>query len=62
MLQAHELYQEDASTLTGEQYSRVGLALSTLFRKHRKDTTQAKKWLEIAKDKITDRRVLLQFY
>jgi len=36
--------------------------LSTLYRSYKKDTSQAKRWLELAKDKITDKRVLLTFY
>ena len=38
------------------------LALSTLYRSHKKDNSQAKRWLELAKDKITDKHVLLTFY
>ena len=38
------------------------MSLSTLYRQHKKDTSQAKRWLELAKDKITDKRVLLTFY
>ena len=38
------------------------MALSTLYRSHKKDSSQAKRWLELAKDKITDKKVLLQFY
>ena len=38
------------------------MALSTLYRQFKKDTAQAKRWLELAKDKITDKRVLLNFY
>ena len=38
------------------------LSLSTLYRQAKKDTSQAKKWLELAKDKIKDKRVLLTFY
>ena len=38
------------------------IALSTLYRTYKKDSSQAKRWLELAKDKITDKRVLLTFY
>lgn len=62
LLQANELYQQDASLLTTEEYSKVCLSLSTLYRSYKKDTSQAKRWLELAKDKITDKRVLLTFY
>jgi len=62
LLKANELYQEDAKILSTEEYSRVCLALSTLYRQYKKDTSQAKRWLELVKDKITDKKVLLQFY
>lgn len=62
LLEANELYKQDASILSGEEFSRLALALSTLYRSYKKDTTQAKRWLELAKDKITDPRVLLNFY
>ena len=45
-----------------EEFGRVCMALSTLYRSHKKDSSQAKRWLELAKDKITDKKVLLQFY
>ena len=48
--------------MSPEEHSRVCLALSTLYRKVVKDTSKAKRWLELAKDKITDQKVLLQFY
>jgi hypothetical protein len=38
------------------------MALSTLYRSYKKDTSSAKRWLELAKDKIKDKRVLLTFY
>ena len=62
LLKATEMYNQDAKILSGEEYSRVCLALSTLFRQHRKDFANAKMYLESAKDKATDKRVLLQFY
>ena len=62
LLKANQLYQQDASILSPEEHSRVCLALSTLYRKVVKDTSKAKRWLELAKDKITDQKVLLQFY
>lgn len=62
LLAANDLYQEDASLFTQEEFSRVCLALSTLYRSHKKDNSQAKRWLELAKDKITDKKVLFEFY
>lgn len=62
LLKANELYQEDAAIMSTEEFSRLCLALSTLYRSAKKDTSQAKRWLELAKDKITDKRVLLTFY
>ena len=62
LLAANDLYQQDASMLKEEEYSRLCVALSTLYRSHKKDTSQAKRWLELAKDNITDKKVLLQFY
>lgn len=32
LLQANQLYQQDASIFSGEEYSRVCLSLSTLYR------------------------------
>ena len=62
LIEANELYQEDASLFSTDEFGRLCMALSTLYRSHKKDTSQAKRWLELAKDKITDKRVLLQFY
>lgn len=33
-----------------------------MYRSFKKDTSAAKRWLEMAKDKISDKKVLLQFY
>ena len=62
LIEANVLYQQDASLFNTEEFSRLCLALSTLYRTHKQDSSQAKRWLEMAKDKITDKRVLLQFY
>lgn len=62
LLNANELYQQDASILASEEYGRLCMSLSTLYRQFKKDTAQAKRWLELAKDKITDKRVLMNFY
>ena len=59
LLKASEMYTQDSRILSGEEYSRVCLSLSTLFRQHKKDFANAKMWLENAKDKATDKRVLL---
>lgn len=45
-----------------EEYARLCTSLSVLYRQAKKDTSQAKKWLELAKDKIKDKRVLMTFY
>ena len=59
LLKASDLYVEDAKLLSTEEYSRVCLSLSTLYRQVKNDTANAKRWLEKAKDKATDKRVLL---
>ena len=38
------------------------LGLSTLYRQVEGDISQSKRWLELAKDRISDRRVMLKFY
>ena len=48
--------------MASEEYGRLCTSLSTLYRQYKKDTAQAKRWLELAKDKITDNKVLLTFY
>ena len=55
------LYQQNASVLSADEYSRVNLSLSTLYR-YKGDYVQSKRYLEMAKDKITDKKVLLTFY
>lgn len=62
LVKCNDLYQQDASLLSSEEFSRLAIGLSTLYRSYKKDTSQAKRWLELAKDKITDQRVLLNFY
>ena len=58
---AVSLYQSNASVLTADEYSRINLSLSTLYR-YKGDYVQSKRYLEMAKDKITDKKVLLTFY
>ena len=61
LTQAAELYKNNTEVLSQEEYSRVNLGLSTLYR-HKGDQVQSKRYLEMAKDKVTDKKVLLQFY
>ena len=61
LIAAAELYTRDTKVLSAEEYSRVSLSLSTLYR-FKGDQAQSKRHLELAKDKATDKRVLLQFY
>ena len=55
------LYQQNASVLSADEYSRINLSLSTLYR-YKGDYVQSKRYLEMAKDKISDKKVLLTFY
>ena len=59
LLATNELYQQDAAILSQEEYSRLCLSLSTLYRSYKKDFSNAKRYLELAKDKMQDKRVLL---
>ena len=61
MKEAADLYTHDTKVLSTEEYSRVNLTLSTLYR-FKGDQGQSKRHLELAKDKVTDKKVLLQFY
>ena len=61
LIQAAELYKQNTEVLSQEEYSRVNLGLSTLYR-HKGDQVQSKRYLEMAKDKVTDKKILLQFY
>ena len=58
---ASTIYKNNVEALTSEEYSRVNLSLSTLYRKFG-DHAESKRHLELAKDKVTDKKVLLQFY
>lgn len=58
---AATLYTNNTEVLSAEEYSRVNLSLSTLYR-YKGDHAESKRHLELAKDKATDKRVLLQFY
>ena len=62
LLEANQLYVEDASSLSTAEYSRLCIALVTFYREYKQDVSQAKRWLELAREKITDRKVLLKFY
>lgn len=39
LIQANELYQQDAKILDSEEYSRLCIALSTLYRTYKKDSS-----------------------
>ena len=58
---AATLYTTNSEVLSVEEYSRVNLSLSTLYR-YKGDHGQSKRHLELAKDKMTDKRDLLKFY
>ena len=47
--------------LSAEEFSRVCLSLSTIAR-HQNNFADAKRYLELARDKTTDKRMLLNFY
>ena len=48
------LYSKNAQVFTPGEYSRVNLSLATFYRL-KGDFSQAKRHLELAKDKITDK-------
>ena len=52
LLATNALYQQDAAILSQEEYSRLCLSLSTLYRSYKKDFSNAKRYLELAKDKM----------
>ena len=47
--------------LSAEEFSRVCLSLSTIAR-HQNNFADAKRYLELARDKTTDKRMLLNLY
>lgn len=58
---AYNIQTKNASALTVEELSRVCLSLSAVSR-HMKNYSDAKRYLELARDKTTDKRMLLNFY
>lgn len=58
---AYAVYNHNASVLSAEEFSRVCLSLSTVAR-HQENSADAKRYLELARDKTTDKRMLLSFY
>ena len=58
---AYSIQTKNASSLSDEELSRVCLSLSALCR-HLKNYSAAKRYLELARGKTTDNRMLLNFY
>lgn len=58
---AFTVYNRNAQILSGEEFSRVCLSLSSVAR-YLNHNSDAKRYLELARDKTTDKRMLLNFY
>lgn len=61
MKSAFTLYTRNAQTLTADEFSRLCLSLSTVERKQ-KNFVDAKRYLELVAGKVTDKKMMLEFY
>ena len=61
LTEAFDAYSLSSNVLTDDEYSRLCMSLSTLYR-IMGDASYSKRFLELARDKTTDKNLLLQFY
>jgi hypothetical protein len=53
LIEAFDAYNSNSEVLSSEEFGRVCMTLSTIYRLT-KDVTQQKRFLELAKDKVSD--------
>jgi hypothetical protein len=61
LLDAHEAYQKSSAVLSDDEYCRVCMSLSTLFRLT-ENPGESKRFLELCASKSKDNQMLLRFY